>query len=423
MRNPLPLILVAVLAVIATACAGRPDAAPRFDVYVGDAGHRAFTPIDPAFLADLPEAAPLPLAGPVWHWSFAGDGSAAASADNPTELEVLRGTRWPPTVVVRDPRTGAERSRFLGPAGALWPRLNGDGTRVTMARQGTAHDDWWVLDAADGRILGSGRADGWATGTWVSPNAGRLYRLITPHTWPYPNRPQALALSSRDALAPSPEMRLDLPDVPAGIWDGGRRVHPGGAERYPEDGVQVLSRLDPGLALSPDGRRLAVVSADADRVTMVDAERMAIERVVVPRRPGGIWDWLPLVPRPAHAKVDFAESAHREAVFGPEGRLYVWGGTSTVDDAGRRGYASASLRAGDGARGRVVGTLRTAARIVAVLPAPDGESLYALTSLDGGLSHDPQEAPHVLRRLDAATLVVLAEREILGYRRVVVLPG
>jgi hypothetical protein len=115
MRSPRRLILALLLVAAATACAGRPDAAPRFDLYVADAGHRSFMPVDPVSLADLPAAAPLPLPAPVWHWSFAADGSAAAAADHPTELELIRGTRSRPTVVVRDPRTGAERARFSGP--------------------------------------------------------------------------------------------------------------------------------------------------------------------------------------------------------------------------------------------------------------------------------------------------------------------
>jgi hypothetical protein len=80
----------------------------------------------------------------------------------------------------------------------------------------------------------------------------------------------------------------------------------------------------------------------------------------------------------------------------------------------------------DLARGTILATALAGERINQVLPAPDGRSLYVTQP---GELPDPRagcvldRCPFVVRRLAADTLAVEATRDIVGHRRVVVLPS
>ena len=186
-----------------------------------------------------------------------------------------------------------------------------------------------------------------------------------------------------------------------------------------------MAEVAPGFAISPDGRQLAVVHADREAVTLIDSERLAVERAIRLSRPTSLGDrllqLLPLAPRGAAAK-EPAEGAWLQAAYGVDGdRVYVWGIESTVDDADRSDYYGSGLSVVDLTVGTVAGEVLLRTEVHGVWPSPDGASIYVVgydepRSLDAGANVFP------LFRLDAATLATLAKREFSAPRWLVLQP-
>ena len=186
-----------------------------------------------------------------------------------------------------------------------------------------------------------------------------------------------------------------------------------------------MAEFAPGFAISPDGRQLAVVHADREAVTLIDSERLAVERAIRLSRPTSLGDrllqLLPLAPRGAAAK-EPAEGAWLQAAYGVDGdRVYVWGIESTVDDAGRWDYYGSGLSVVDLTVGTVAAEVLLRTEVHGVWPSPDGASIYVVgydepRSLDAGANVFP------LFRLDAATLATFAKREFSAPRWLVLQP-
>ncbi len=78
------------------------------------------------------------------------------------------------------------------------------------------------------------------------------------------------------------------------------------------------------------------------------------------------------------------------------------------------------------ASGRVVVEAALPEAIASLLPEPGGRSLYLVQPGDqpGPTGDDDaRRYPYLLRRLDAATLAVRAEREVAGFRQLLLLPA
>jgi len=157
-----------------------------------------------------------------------------------------------------------------------------------------------------------------------------------------------------------------------------------------------------------------ILSSD-ETLTLVDAARMVVERTVaLTRRSGLLGQWLP-APRVAEAKVLGAGVA-REAVFGPDGQhLYVFGWATDLDANDLVVYRGLGVQHVDVARGAIVAEALLGEQAKHVLPAPDGRSLYVLGPR-GPVTPFIAPGPYWLRRLDAHTLAVLAERDFDAYR-------
>lgn len=89
--------------------------------------------------------------------------------------------------------------------------------------------------------------------------------------------------------------------------------------------------------------------------------------------------------------------------------LYLTGATSTVDEQGEIVYHGLGLTLVDLDPGRIVAEAVADAYVSAVQPAPDGRSVYVFGSATGAVIVPP-DAPYLLRRLDVASLRVLATR-------------
>lgn len=256
---------------------------------------------------------------------------------------------------------------------------------------------WYVVDTADGRLVAAPPVTAVAAaGPWLDPTGRRLY-ILSSSADPPGSDVGAATLVGYDLASGGEVGRVVLPEITLGLHRAG--------SRWTDD--------LPGVALSPDGHRLAVVHPDLSAVTLIDAERLEVERVVAVHRrvglAGRVLGWLGLAPSAAAAKGTPGTTV--SAVFGPDGRrLYVSGFAFTDFEQGQ----TLGLRAIDVASGEIVAeaeALATDAEPLAVRPAPDGRSVYAERITDGGA--------FALLRLDAATLDLAAQRLFPGDRQVV----
>lgn len=401
--------LVLALAAVAAGRAGAPAGpAPSPSAVAGviftpfpDARDAEPVLLDPATLADRP--APAVLARP-------GDARWDISADGSTLVGLERDPAGGVTVIVRDAQSGAERARFRPPEDAAESRLTTDGARLVMQAP-TTPPTWYVLSTADGRLLATVRGEGPGEfqPSWLDPAGTRLYQLVVRDTTrdatatpgPWPTELIAYDLATGTAVG-----RLVLPEVRAGAWQA----------TLPGRTGPVPAQLWPGVALSPDGQRLALVHADAEAITVVDTARMVVAQTVAMTRPTGtlhrLLSHLPLAPQGASAKGE--EGTARAAVFAPDGRhLYVSGLTGETGSQGELVERGLGLRAVDLASGRIEAEALGGVWVEQVLPAPDGSGVYVdYAPAVGGTAGIGSDPGWVVGRLEPATLAPLVERAL-----------
>jgi len=192
--------------------------------------------------------------------------------------------------------------------------------------------------------------------------------------------------------------RLPLDGMLTGFWQTDRIV----------DGRPVGASLDPGIALSPDGRRIAVLSAQEDLLTLIDATDLRVLWTRPLAKQGSGLDWLGLGARSAAAKGE-TEGASRSLVFSADGRrLYASGSSTRLDDRGEpmiEPFGLRAIAADDHGGGRVVAAGFTHDIVNWLRVSPDGAALYVCVSPGGGA-----QPSFIMRRLDPVALTTLAER-------------
>lgn len=379
--------------------------------------------VDPLTLGDRPAKPLLPI-----NATSANSSWTTASLDGST-LAVMNYHYGDPAVArdlditIFDARTGARRSGFNPEVPVIVDGLSPDGTRI-YARNWPPRDataERLVLDATNGRILEREpafviTADTIAVTT--DERARRQYRVLVP-TDPTATAPRPVDLSAWDLRSGKELWRLSLPSqsagesLLAGEWKTGRII----------DGIEVRSRLVPGLALSPDGRRIAVVRAfgccgSKRTVWLIDASSGALMSERTYGLDTSLLDRL-FAPSIAMAK-SLDESVIVNASFSADGQLlYAYSHSSQIDDQGEAKHQY---------YGMVAVALEAAAmrghdikwemywfdnRIEWIRASPDGKWLYLFVERRGNA--DPKG--YFLRRADASTLRVLAERPFDGYRQ------
>jgi plastocyanin/DNA-binding beta-propeller fold protein YncE len=377
---------------------------PAAALYVADSSPaNALTPLDPATLAPLADR-PEVSTGSSFPPVLSADGSTVA----------IVGTDG--GIVVRDGLYGPERLRIDPQAEIGNIALSADGRRLVaevIADSSAAHlqtPAWKLFDTGNGRLIAAveNAESGILWGALaIDPNTLRLYRLAYDdpsefgvHTdGPFPSRLIVDDLSTGAEIG-----RIELPDVLAGFWQGVETVAAGDGEE------PLMKQMLPGLALSPDGRSLAIAHADRDALTVIDTEQLAVVRTVDVGRSASFWrrfaTELSFAPAPASAKA--LEGTMIQAVFSPDGRhIYVFGVTSRMEGT-MPTFEGLGLRVVDVESGRVTAEALPDEIIDRVQPSPDGGSLY-VAGPGGG-------AGYALRRVDAATLDVLAERETFDWQ-------
>lgn len=394
--------------------AGAGVAAPREDapkrLYLTDATNGAkLIPLDPRTLANLADR-------PLIERSTASCGSCSmvVSADGTTiaTMEYAYGgaaTAGGLTIRVHDARTGAERARFSPPLPVIVDGLSPDGSRL-YAR------DWpprelgagrHVLDTSDGHLVGAIPALSRCclTRYWLAPGERRLHGILVPdhRNGPLPNGPQTPLLVAQDAASGEEAGEVRLDGVLLGSWQTDREVR----------GRRVAANLSPGIALSPDGRRIAILHADREALTLIDVARLQVLWTKPLSRPAGLLDRLGLRPRTASAKE--LESTGWELHFSPDGRrLYAAGSQTRVADTGELVEQGLGLRVIAFEDARIIAEDLADERLFWLAPAADGDALYAFAQRRPAAG---QQGGYVLRRLDPRTLAVTAEREFTGLQR------
>ena len=368
--------------------------------------------LDPETLADVPNAPSLNFGALYRNWVLSADGSVSARLDQSSGvIEIHSGV------------IGPVRLR-IHPSTTLFAQaLSRDGARLltqvpmSCGPSGCTAPVWNVYDTGDGRLVSTVTGDnqGYGGDAFLDPAGRRLYRP----TFARGDRaegPWPLQLVAYDLTAATGREigHLTLPTVPAGIWYD--RV---------VDQVPVEETLMPAIALSPDGRTIAVVHADTDSLTLIDANALRVERTAPLTRPASrarrVLGWLGLAPQAAEAK--FMDGRSLSAVFAADGSLlYVYGAEGTVNpDTATVREQGLGLRAIDPASGAIVGEALSDQEFDTVIPAPDGRAVYTNgpTIPWAVVTGEP---PDRLVRLAPRSLAVLATRDFPDRRSVALIP-
>lgn len=386
--------------------------APPYALFAAPDGKPAVQ-LDPDTLANVPNAPPQDFGAPYANWVLSADGSVSARVDESSGV-----------IVIRSGLTGPVRQRIQPSATVYAQALSHDGARLltqvpmSCSPSGCTAPVWYVYDTIDGRLVSTVTGDdqGYGGDALLDPAGRRLYRP----TFARGGRaegPWSLQLVVYDLTdAAGREIgRLALPTVPAGIWYD-RAV----------DQIPVEETLMPALALSPDGRTIAVMHAETDALTLIDASALRVERTVALTRPTSrarrLLGWLGLAPQPAEAK--FMNGRSLSAVFAANGRLlYVYGVEGTVGaDTADVNEQGLGLRAIDPATGVIVGEALGDQEVDAVFPAPDGRAVYANGPTVPWMVATG-EPPNRLVRLAPYSLEVLATRDFPDRRSIALIPS
>ncbi len=381
-------------------------AAVDYTLILTDPFTDAAVQLDPLTLADAGDAPPLGL------WS--ADGRMAVT----TVAEAGRANLDPDRtwVVIHDLPAGVERARFHPPVSGLAAALSGDRTRLLWQPTPPLSVypppvDWYMLDTTDGAVVGHVKDDDNACfrqSALLSPVGDRLYCLVdlalNELSGPQPVRIVYYETTGVDSTTAP----VDKPPVTVAL-----ETRIGQRPNADQTGWELL---EPALALSPDGATLAVVHADADRLTLLDAADLSIFQSLDLQPPvSNFLDLLALSAHTAHAKGEMSGTL-RHAVFSADGRrLYVFSQVLISPD--EPPPAERGLWVVDLARGRVIAEGLSDYQIQWVVPAPNG-SAYVYGTADERLHpyEIRQTSASVLWRLDGATLDVLSERAFTGYR-------
>jgi len=408
-----PLALLAAALSGATLFAVRPDATGRGDpagpLYLADLTRRQLVSIDPATLDDLADGGETSATD----LDTARLRSPATSPDGSRLVTMIND--W--DVLVRDAETGVERAHLRAPGVACCPRLSADGTRVAVAAQssgGPSPRPWlYVLDVADGRVQTTAMLHeaGWQPRLWTDPDLRYAYQSVIAGPPRGERQLAPLQIVRTDLTSGSVEW-LPLPGVLSGVQPTGTKLR----------GMPAHLYLMPGAALSPDGRRLAIVHADSETLTLVDGARLVVERTLAFRRHRGFLErWRP-GPAVAEAKL-LGEGTERKAIFSPSGRhLYVYGLTWKGDDADPWRFRGLGIILVDVESGAVLAEALQGQQVDCLLPSSDGGSVYAYGP-EQPAGPIVAQRPYLLRRLDAASLTSIAERVLDGYHRPIQQPG
>ncbi|MDX1418017.1 MAG: hypothetical protein R3293_27695, partial [Candidatus Promineifilaceae bacterium] len=324
-KRPFLLSLLLTLALFAAACtpavSSVAPAEPQPYTFYLDAQNmlspqNSFTPLDPQTLNETKNGRPLPSEIQM----ISADGSTGLGTSYPSG----RATRNPDNIWIHihDLAGVAERQRFHPPEPGLVTGLSANGSRLLLQADADPHAastypptvDWYVLDSADGTVIthieDSDNAC-FRQHAIFDPAGERIYCVVDP-ALDGAEKPVPMRIVAYDVTSGARAREVVLKNV---------RI---GAENIERGDEFVSTLLEPGTALSPDGQQIAVVHADAGKITLLNAHNLTVAKSFTLKQGLSPRDWFGFAPQTAHAK-GAVEGMIRQAEFSADGRfLYIF---------------------------------------------------------------------------------------------------
>ena len=363
--------------------------------------------IDPDNLKDL-SAKPLLDIGP----SSKNSSATLVSQDGSTIL-VSDYAAGAVTHRVYDARTGRLRGSFVPEVPMSIDYLSADG-QLVLGRPGDNRTpitaEKLVVSLADGhlvrRVPPTGDI-GPIMARPVAPDLSAIYYFVTPTGILDVVNPRSVpySLYIQSTVTGAVTGPIALPGIAAATVATG------------PVGAQTFLDVRPGIAISPDGMRLAALSTGGGTLVSVDTRSLAVTTVAVHRTTSLLDLFRPLI---AEAKTPNDEE-RISAMFTPDGTALISVITAThyngelAPTRTTRGIQRIEV-----ATGLVTADSFPAGGIYALVISPDGRSLYLIVR-----AQEPPTPVYILRRLDAQTLELKAERGLPDYAEleVLVAPG
>ncbi|HEX6507907.1 MAG TPA: hypothetical protein VF221_09770 [Chloroflexota bacterium] len=300
---------------------------------------------------------------------------------------------------------GVQRARFHPQVPITLSAVSDDGKWIEGARTWpqtaqlqTRPATLEVLDGTHGRILNTLVLPADSGAGLLDIRGGRLYTADVA---------QPFVLTSYDLLRGKVTSRLSLDNIVV-PWTGPKQM----------SGLPVVHISGIAMALSPDGKQIAIYNGESNQLTMIDAPSL---KVLSTRSVSQPRSWLErlgsalgLAPATAEAK-EIVFGMSLSMTFSADGQsLYVTGSKSALDVTGHPTWTNIGVERIDVASGQLV-----AEQPLGGMPiwwigmAADSSAVYVLTPLaqsDDGYAY--QDGQVALRRLDGSSLQMTAERTL-----------
>ncbi|MDQ6857662.1 MAG: hypothetical protein M3Z65_01565, partial [Chloroflexota bacterium] len=356
--------------------------------------------IDPQSLKDL-SARPLLDIAP----STTNSSETQVSADGSTVI-VSDFNGSDVTRRVFDGRTGQLRGYFVPEVAMTLEYLSADGT-LGLGRRGDNRTpiggESVLVTIPDGHVLRylvARDIPGDVQAAPVSADLSTRYFVTTP-------APLSLTSVAPQSLPYSLYVRDTFDHITGPILLPGIS---GGTELT---GQSTLLTVRPAIALSDDGSRLAALSTDGSTLDLVDTKTLAVTSVAVHKKTSILEPFSPLI---AMGKT-LNDEERRAMVFTPDGTaLITWVTTTHYDDINGAARTTQGIQRIDVATGSISAENSTPDGIYGIAVSPDGQSVYLVLR-----TKEPPNPVYVLRRLDALTLELKAERGLPDYEELQVL--